>query len=108
MSNRGSTKHKKYVGIHNDVKGGMTDTGKIIRDAWVFGIIPESETCEGWLSQGIEDLWMKVNQEWEKYGFRVSNLPDELREKFTRIHEEALQHARKAGWDPHKDLDDDH
>ena len=26
-----------YVGIHADVYGGMTDIGRMIRDAWVFG-----------------------------------------------------------------------
>ena len=40
---------RRYVGIHNDINGGMTATGKIIRDAHVFGIIAETETCEGWL-----------------------------------------------------------
>ncbi len=95
---------KKYVGIHNDLNGGMTDTGKIIRDAWVFGIIPETETCEGWLAQGIEDLWTKVNKRWEEYGFSVSNLPPELRERFLRIHEAAYENARNAGWDPEKEL----
>lgn len=98
---------KRYVGIHNDVKGGMTDTGKIIRDAWVFGLIPETETCEGWLAQGLEDLWVKVNSEWEKYGFLVSNLPDELQQKFMRIQTEAIARAKGAGWDPELDVADE-
>lgn len=108
MSQRNSAQPKKYVGIYNDMNGGMTDTGKIIRDAWVFGLIPETETCEGWLPQGIDDLWGKVNSEWEKYGFLVSNLPDDLREKFMRIQDDAVQRAREAGWDPHRDLEDEH
>jgi len=91
---------KKYVGINNDKDGGMTDTGKIIRAAWVFDIIPETETCENWLPQGIQGLWDKTNDEWEKYGFLVSNLPPELREKFERIHKEAVENAKKLGWDP--------
>lgn len=98
---------KKYVGIHNDVNGGMTDTGKIIRDAWVFGIIPETETCEGWLSQGIEDLWSRVNNEWEKYGFSVGSLPAELQEKFMRIQTDAIAKAKDAGWDPDRDVADE-
>ena len=98
---------KRYVGINNDLFGGMTDTGKIIRDAWVFGLIPESQTCEGWMAQGLEDLWCKVNMEWEKYGFQVSNLPQDLREKFMRIHDDALVQAKAAGWDAEKDLLDD-
>jgi hypothetical protein len=100
-----SKANQRYVGIHKEINGGMTDTGKIIRDAWVFGLIEETETCEGWLPQGIEDLWGKVNAEWEKYGFRVSSLPDDLRERFMRIQNEAVQKARAAGWVP--ELEDD-
>jgi len=95
---------KRYVGIDNEINGGMTDTAKIIRDAWVFGIIPESETCEGWLAGGVEDLWRKVDAEWEKYGFLVSNLPDSIREKFTRIQGEAVTKAKTAGWDADREL----
>lgn len=96
---------KRYVGYHNEIDAGMTESGKIIRDAWVFGIIPETETCEGWLTQRIEELWSQVNEEWEKYGFLVSNLPPELRERFMRIQTDALEKAKKAGWSP--DMADD-
>lgn len=95
---------KRYVGIDNDLNGGMTDTGKIIRDAWVFGLIPETETCEGWMAPGLEELWRKVNAEWEKYGFLVGNLPENLREKFMRIHNEAVERAKHAGWDAENEL----
>ena len=95
---------KRYVGIDNDINGGMTDTAKIIRDAWVFGLIPQTETCEGWLAAGIEDLWRKVNAEWEKHGFLVANLPEDLRADFLRIHEDALQKARAQGWDGEYEL----
>lgn len=98
---------KRYVGIDKDMNGGMTDTGKIIRDAWVFGLIPETETCEGWNAQGLEQLWEKVNQRWSEYGFQVGALPEELREKFLRIHEEAVQRARTEGWDPDREIGDD-
>lgn len=90
---------KRYVGIYNDRHGGMTDTGKIIRNSWIFGLIPEAETCENWLPQGIQELWEKTTDEWEKYGFLVSNLPPELRERFDRIQSEAIERAKKAGWD---------
>ena len=96
---------RRYVGIYKDKYGGMTDTGKIIRDAWVFGLLPETETCEGWLAQGIEVLWEKVNAEWERYGFQVGRLPPELRERFDRIQNEAVQRARAQGWAP--GLDDE-
>lgn len=97
---------KRYVGIDKDINGGMTDTGKIIRDAWVFGLIDESQTCEGWLSEGIQELWRKVSQEWDKYGFQVNNLPEELRTRFFRIQSEAVERARAAGWDPELDDED--
>lgn len=89
---------QRYVGIDKEINGGMTDTAKIIRDAWVFGLIPETETCEGWLAAGIEDLWRKVNAEWEKYNFQVANLPDDMRENFMRIQTEALEKAKAQGW----------
>lgn len=95
---------KRYVGIHNDLNGGMTDTAKIIRDAWTFGLIPESESCEGWEAGQIEELWRRVNAEWEKHGFLVGNLPPEMRERFMRIHDAALTKARAAGWDAENDL----
>jgi len=95
---------KRYVGIDNDLNGGMTDTGKIIRDAWVFGIIPQTETCEGWLAAGIEDLWRKVDAEWEKYGFLVGNLPEDLRVRFLDIHDAAVARAKAAGWDGEHEL----
>ncbi len=95
---------RTYVGIDKDRFGGMTDTGKIIRDAWVFGIIPETETCAGWTPQGIERLWEQVDREWEKYGFQVGRLPEDLRERFMRIQDEAVRRARAAGWDPARDL----
>lgn len=95
---------KRYVGLDNDMNGGMTDTGKIIRDAWVFGILDEGETCEGWLAPGIEDLWRKVNARWEEYGFSVGALPEDLRERFMAIHGAAMERARAAGWDPDTEL----
>ncbi len=38
---------KRYAGTDKDIDGGMTVAGRIIRDAWAFGIIHETETCEG-------------------------------------------------------------
>jgi hypothetical protein len=92
-------KPNTYVGIHNDKFGGMTTIGKIIRDAWVFELIPEDQTCEGWTPQGIDALLQKVNAEWDKYGCLVSRLPEDLFERHQRIHGEAVRIAREAGWD---------
>lgn len=88
----------KYVGIDKDLFGGMTTIGKVIRDAKVFGLVPEEETCEGWNLAGIDALMDKVNAEWDKYGCLVSNLPEELFERHQRIHGEATEKAKSAGW----------
>lgn len=90
----------KYVGIENDLFGGMTDQGRIIRDAWVFGILPESEGCKGWAVGQIQELYEKVHAEWKKHGLIPSQLPDELRVRYFRLYEQAVKRAREHGWDP--------
>ncbi len=84
----------------------MHATGNIIRDAWVFGLIPETETCEGWPRSRIDVLYDQVTREWDKYGLLVSNLPPELRERHRRIYDQAVADARDKGWDPELDDDD--
>lgn len=91
-------KPNTYIGIDKDLNGGMTTIGKIIRDAWVFGLIPETETCEGWNLAGIDALLDKVNAEWDKYGCLVSNLPAESFARHQRIHDRAIADAKEAGW----------
>ncbi len=88
----------RYIGIQNEVNGGMTTIGKIIRDAWVFDLIEETETCEGWNFAGVDALLDKVNKEWDKYGCMVSNLPPELFERHQKIHSKAIEEARATGW----------
>ncbi|MDH5389339.1 MAG: hypothetical protein OEY06_12955 [Gammaproteobacteria bacterium] len=87
-----------YVGINNDVNGGMTTIGKLIRDAWVFGLLEESETCEGWNFARVDDLLDKVNKEWDKHGCLVSHLPSDLFERHQKIHGVAVELAKEAGW----------
>ena len=100
-------KPERYVGLNNEINGGMTTIGKIIRDAWVFDLLPETETCEGWNLAGIDALLQKVNHEWDKYGCLVSHLPDELRERHERVHSAALKKARAAGWTGETETDDE-
>ncbi len=96
-----------YVGIENDVYGAMTTIGKIIRDAWVFELLPETETCEGWSQGQIDVLLDKVNTEWDKYGCLASHLPEPLRERHQRIHDAAIAKAKAAGWSgEHETIDD--
>ena len=96
-----------YVGIDQEVMGGMTTIGKTIRDAWVFGVIPETENCTGWNLAGIDALLQKVNAEWDKYGCLVSHLPEELMQRHERIHGEAFVNARAAGWSGEFETDDE-
>ncbi len=100
-------KPDKYVGIDNDINGGMTTIGKIIRDAWVFELIPESETCEYWNLAGIDALLQKVNDEWDKYGCLVSHLPENLFQRHQKIHNSAIQKAHAAGWSGEVETDDE-
>ena len=94
-----SGKPTHYVGIDQDINGGMTDTGRIIREAWAFGLIPETETCAGWNAQAIEKLWGDTLAEWSKYNHQVRQLPDDIRERYLRIQKQAFERARQAGWD---------
>jgi len=88
-----------YMGIDEDYFGGMTPTGTLIRDAWVFGLLPETETCQGWTYDRMELLYDQVHQAWQPYGHLVSRLPPELRERHTRIFEGAIARARAQGWE---------
>ena len=96
---------KIYSGIHNEPRGGMTPTANIIRDAWVFGLLPEEQTCEGWTIQRIEELYDRVHAAWQPYGHLASRLPPELAERHARIYGAAVKRARTEGWNP--ELDDE-
>jgi hypothetical protein len=98
---------KKYQGIFKEELGSMNPSGNIIRDAWVFGLLPETETCEGWTKGQIEALYDKVTVAWEPYGHIVSSLPDDLREKHQRIYSAAIKYARENGWDPDAELEEE-
>jgi len=100
-------KPNTYIGSDKDVNGGMTTIGKLIRDAWVFELIPETETCEGWNLAGIDALLDKVNVEWDKYGCLVSHLPKELFERHQEIHNAAIAKAKAAGWTGEAETDDE-
>ncbi|HUW27047.1 MAG TPA: hypothetical protein VMV97_00420 [Sulfuriferula sp.] len=91
---------KTYVGIDLDQYGGMSAMGAIVKDAWLFGILPETETCAGWDINRIQILYDKTQVEWDKYGCLASNLLPELRERHARIHAAAIERAKALGWEP--------
>ena len=98
---------KTYPGIDKDPQGAMNATGNIIRDAWVFDLLPETETCAGWTRQGIDALYDKVSDAWKPYGHLPSRLPPELRERHRRIYDDARRQALEKGWNPDFALDND-
>ena len=98
---------RTYVGIYDDQYGGMTSLGGLVKDAWVFGLLPETETCQGWTHGAMETLGQKVQAEWDKYGYRVNGLPDAIRQVHQRIHSEAIARARAQGWDPGSEEDEE-
>jgi len=100
-------KPETYIGVDKDINGGMTTIGKLVRDAWVFGIIPETETCAGWNLGGIDTLLNKVNTEWDKYGCLVSHLPGDLRERHQKIHDVAIKKAKAVGWSGEAETEDE-
>jgi len=91
---------KTYPGLDNDINGSMTMIGKVIRDAWVFGILPETENCDDWEISRIDAIHQQVNAEWDKYGCLVSGLPDDLRKRHKQIYDKAIVEAKEKGWDP--------
>lgn len=97
----------RYVGVEKDVNGGMTTIGRIIRDAKVFSLISDNETCENWTLGSMDALLHRVNTEWDEYGCMVSNLPPKLFNRHQRLHRTALKLARQAGWTGEMELEGD-
>ncbi|HZV97575.1 MAG TPA: hypothetical protein VFF74_01160 [Methylophilaceae bacterium] len=97
---------QKYAGIYNDNAGGLTNLGRIVMDAWVFEIIPMSETCEGWDAVQMQNLYDKVFAAWEPYGGMPGNLPDDLRMRHAMIYESATKRGQATDWDSTIDGDD--
>ena len=100
-------KDETYIGLDQDRYGGMTDIGRIIKDARAFGFIDDQETCAGWTAQNIERLWEKVQHRWGEYGFSVSHFPEDLRTRYVALQEAAIARAREHGWNPDHDLEDE-
>ncbi|SER57336.1 hypothetical protein SAMN05421690_103915 [Nitrosomonas sp. Nm51] len=96
----------KYIGVDQDKNNGLTHLGRIVRDAWVFNILPESETCAGWDRSQMQNLYEKVHAAWEPYGHLPSRLPEELQVRHRRVYDHAIQTAKAKGWNPELDEDD--
>ena len=95
-----------YAGIYDDESGGLSPTGRIIMDAWVFEIIPVSETCEGWNSSQVEELSRKVAAAWQQYDSSPRNLPDDMRMRHAMMYQQAKMRGERVVWDPNIDGDE--
>lgn len=95
-----------YPGIDAD-RHGMSQLAVSVRDAWLFGLLPEGETCAGWTAGQVQALLEKVAAAWEPYASLPSRLPEELRARHARLHDAALARARAAGWDAELDDEED-
>lgn len=93
-------KGRNYVGLDQDGYGGMTPIGTVIRDAWVFGILPEGETCAGWSHDRLQEIYDRVTAAWMPYGHLASKLPAELQERHHAIFAAAVRRAKELGWVP--------
>lgn len=87
-----------YAGVDHEEQHGMTMTGRIIRDAWVFGILPEGNTFAGKTAGDLQNLFEQVHQAWAPHGQLPSRLPPELAQRHARIHAQAIENAKAAGW----------
>lgn len=100
-------RQRLYPGYDNDPNLGMSQEAKLIRQAWAFDLLPESEKCVNWRVDQFEELWDKVNSVWEKAEFRLENLPDEVQKRYMDLQNSAFEAARQQGWDPNKLIEDD-
>jgi hypothetical protein len=87
-----------YLGLDQEDNHGMTMTGRAIRDAWLFGILPEGDGFVGKTAGDMQNLFEAVHKAWAPDGQLPSRLPSELAKRHARIHGEAIQRAKAAGW----------
>lgn len=86
-----------YPGLHAD-KHGITQLGRIVLDARVFGLIDETEDCAGWTLGRMQALMNQVDAAWDGYGNLPSRLPPDLAARHARIYAAAIERATGLGW----------
>lgn len=94
-----------YPGLRGD-RHGLTQLGRIVLDARVFGLIPDEEDCAGWTLSRMQELTQRVEQVWDRHGNLPSRLPPDLLQRHQRIYEQAIEQARAQGWNPELDEDE--
>ncbi len=98
-------KEQIYLGVDQDADAGLTPLGRIVIDAWIFGILPESETCAGWNTSRMQILYEEVYAAWEPYAHLPSRLPPELQQRHSSFYSHRISIAKNSGWNA--DLSDE-
>ncbi len=99
------TNSNTYPGWHAD-RHGLTQLGRIVLDAHVFGLLPDDQDCSGWSLARMQELAQRVEREWDRHGHLPSRLPPDLRQRHREVYERAIEQARARGWDPELGDDD--
>ena len=66
----------------------MTMPGRVLLDAGLFSLVPETEACAGWGLQRMQKLMGEVENERAKYGNPSSFLLPELRRRHRELGED--------------------
>lgn len=94
-----------YPGLKGD-KHGITQLGRIVLDARVFGLIADDEDCAGWSLGRMQQLSNRVEQAWDGYGNLPSRLPPDLAARHAGIYAAAIEDAHTRGWNAELGDDD--
>lgn len=86
-----------YAGFHADGHG-LTLLGRIVLDAWTFGLLPREQDAAGWDLQRMQTLSDQVQRRWDELGGLPSRLPEPLREQHAALYLWAAERARGLGW----------
>lgn len=95
---------KPYAGFHADSHG-ITLLGRVVLDAWVFGLLPREQDCAGWDLPRMQLLMEQVQRRWDEAGGLPSRLPPEQAQRHAELYAWAMERARGMGWSA--ELDDE-
>ncbi len=96
---KASDRSAAYPGLRADSHG-LTQLGRVVLDARVFGLIDDAEDCAGWSLGRMQELAQQVERQWDGHGNLPSRLPEALRERHRLVYQQAIEQARARGWDP--------
>lgn len=83
----------------------MTILGRLVLDAWLFGLLPREQDCAGWDLGRMQVLMQQVQARWDEYAGLPSRLPEPLRSQHAELYAWATQRARERGWDPEEEAE---